>query len=360
MEFSTLWALAWIMISNIGIAKTSPCNATTGFHIQAGSEHPINCSVKLDQKDDATGVVINFNIDNQLLTSKIPILRIFFEIEKDQDHQCPENGPQVDTLMDVIVHTDNIQSSIWSYGCSAMEVEISKSIYMTRLTRGTNNTKSPKLKTYLVPTTSTIINARVSLAMKDIGIGLGESTNETLTTFFPLVFKYNHTEKDIGRVRVHTTRTDINITDVKSGCAIVTIQRLDRPFHYSESDITFKSLWQTMLGRSVIDVNVGHDPSSHSLYEDGFFIVILRKRNETICTHTRYDVSVDGVDDEKIFSNKFGFGKRHSFNPNETDVRIKVEITPIKNEPWFYRMITISMIIIIIVLLSLSLSLPIR
>ena len=83
MEFMAIFgALAWIMMSNIRIAKTSPCNSTTEFQIQAGSEHPINCSVKLDQKDDATGVVINFNIDNQLLTSKIPILTVFSKLKK--------------------------------------------------------------------------------------------------------------------------------------------------------------------------------------------------------------------------------------------------------------------------------------
>ena len=341
-------------MSNIGIAKASPCNSTTEFQIQAGSEHPINCSVKLDQKDDATGVVINFNIDNQLLTSKIPILTIFFEIEKDQDHQCPENGPQLDTfigVMDVIVHTGNIQSSVWSYGCSEKEVDVSKTIYMTRFPQDSKNTKSPKLKTYLVPTTSAIINVRVSLVMKNIGIALGESANETLTALFPLVFKYDHTENDTRRVRVHTTRTDLNIAEVKSGCAIVTIQRLDRPFHYSESDVTFKSLWQTMLGRSVIDVDVGHNEGSDtpSPYKNGFFIVILRKRNETMCNHTRYDVSVDGVDDEKIHSERSLFGTSHSLNANGSDVRIKVEIMRMKNAAWFYRTITILGIIIIIV-----------
>ena len=58
------------------------------------------------------------------------------------------------------------------------------------------------------------------------------------------------------------------LSEVIEGCSIVTIQSLHIPFNDNERDIAFNSWWQTMLGRSVIDVDVGPG----ALFEDGFFV----------------------------------------------------------------------------------------
>ena len=99
------------------------------------------------------------------------------------------------------------------------------------------------------------------------------------------------------RIRVHTTRIDSRpINEVQEGCSIVSIQNLDSPFKYHNLDFTFRSRWQTMLGRSVIDVDVGPD----STFESGFLVVIKRANTECYCNGTGYDLRIHGDNDYHI------------------------------------------------------------
>ena len=58
---------------------------------------------------------------------------------------------------------------------------------------------------------------------------------------------------DVGsrRIRVHTT------SEMEEGCSIVASQHLNCPVRIKETDVVYESLWQIMLKRSVIDVDVG-------------------------------------------------------------------------------------------------------
>ena len=74
---------------------------------------------------------------------------------------------------------------------------------------------------------------------------------------------------------------------------MVAVQRLRCPFNAEESDIVYRSKWQTMLGRAVIDVDVGGIHSSFGALTDdtvetkpfrhGFFVVALTKSNDNAC-----------------------------------------------------------------------------
>ena len=66
-----------------------------------------------------------------------------------------------------------------------------------------------------------------------------------------------HDKKENKRVRVHIRRSDTAVKDVTSGCIMVTIQSLTERINRIEDDKTSKNPWQTMLGQSIIDVNVG-------------------------------------------------------------------------------------------------------
>ena len=41
---------------------------------------------------------------------------------------------------------------------------------------------------------------------------------------------------------------------MKNGCSIVALQRLNRTINVKETDVTYESRWQTMLQKSVIDI----------------------------------------------------------------------------------------------------------
>ena len=94
------------------------------------------------------------------------------------------------------------------------------------------------------------------------------------------------TRSDIEDLRTQTKRLKgCSASVAYCSCSIVTIQDLHNPFNQEERDVVFKSAWQTMIGRAVLDVDVGPKQSTH---QDGFYIVILKKRNDNDCSVQKF------------------------------------------------------------------------
>ena len=119
-----------------------------------------------------------------------------------------------------------------------------------------------------------------------------------------LVFKYTVKENVAKRIRVHVTIDDIKdvkertkamrgcSTDItQCSCSIVSIQRLDDSYNANEKDVVHGSVWQTMIGRSVIDVVVGPETKR---FRNGFYIVIVKKKDNAFCRLMDYERSLDG------------------------------------------------------------------
>ena len=132
--------------------------------------------------------------------------------------------------------------------------------------------------------------------------------NENLLGFLDvnsnLAFKYSITGNVTKTVRVHVTRDDIDEikkrTEARKGCSsditqcscsIVSIQKLDTHYNDREQNAVHTSIWQTMIGRSVIDIDVGPDAKG---FKNGFYIVIIKMKNDEFCKSLDYDFMIDG------------------------------------------------------------------
>ena len=107
------------------------------------------------------------------------------------------------------------------------------------------------------PKTDKPVSVNLSAGLQDVSIKRGFPRNVTLSPLSPSVFKYIHDQKEIKRVRVHVKRAHNDVKKVTSGCSMVSVQTLDEPVNNLEDVETSKNPWQTMLGQSIIDVNVG-------------------------------------------------------------------------------------------------------
>ena len=305
-----------------GKVVTSICNLTSNFEFK-NEVTLFECEDSLSRSPTgSSSVEINLKIHQHLLQSKAPVLKTFIEIENSR-----KANRTCDTYMDVIVHTDNGHSSVWSYGKQEEGKVVSQQIYMPTVRKRENQQFNP-IKIVLFPTVDGKLKFNISVELKDISIKLEKPETVTLTPFSPVIFRFDHVSNEPERIRIHTTRADANIKHVKQGCAIVAIQRLDKPFHFKESDISFKSWFQTMMGRSVIDVDVGPKTG----LTDGFYIVILRKHNDTDCINISYHLSVVNSNDRMQptksdeHQNLFNCGTERDKND---DVKMKIHVTRI-------------------------------
>ena len=213
------------------------------------------------------------------------------------------------TLMTVVVHT-NEEPLVWFHREDEYANKgISRSLCIMdydaiRQRAQTKTSKSPSLN----KTISVVLNIaldvevhyKVEVKLKDINLHLSQKASRfRVAPDSPAVWRYDHRmavmkeDPSIDKSNVHEAmklhrhiRVHVESPN-KELCAMVAVQRLRCPFTSQESDVAFRSKWQTMLGRSVIDVDVGGIYSKFGNlttaemetkpFRHGFFVVALTK-----------------------------------------------------------------------------------
>ena len=93
------------------------------------------------------------------------------------------------------MHADEPGSArIWSHGPSERGKNISKTVYISKITDHDQEFK--ELRIVLMPTTKKIVRVNVSLDFKNIDIPFRKTEISNLTTYSPLVYRFNYTEKE--------------------------------------------------------------------------------------------------------------------------------------------------------------------
>ena len=214
MSVNSPYLLAFTLILQNVVAVPPSCDLKKDFHLNNDSRSFECNGISLDQSSDSAGVVINIKFDKTLPNSKIPVLKTIFKIDdlnNDQERFYGANN----TYMDVIMHTNDIHPSVWSHGSLEEGKQISKIIYVSKTRYDQFQSGFKHSKIFLVPTTAAIVKVNVSVTLEDINIPINESRNGTLMPRSPLVFRYTHLNNQTKRIRIHTTRTDSNVKEVK-------------------------------------------------------------------------------------------------------------------------------------------------
>jgi hypothetical protein len=133
-----------------------------------------------------------------------------------------------------------------------------------------------------------------------------------------------------------------------AGCSIVTIQPLDRDIHIEESNIAYGSRWQTMLNSSVHDIDVGSDDNGifPSSYVNGFYIVVILKKDSNFCTTQDWKLRKYGQDGSKSSSEEYKLSRNTSYLNEKT---IFVEITELENPTVYITLIVIGLYVTLLV-----------
>ena len=224
---------------------------------------------------------------------------------EEEEHSKPHK-----TLMTAVVHT-NEEPLVWFHHEDDRPKNISRSLCIMDYDaiRKQGNEKQVENKTISIVLNialDTEVSYKVWVQLKDISLPLDQKvTRLNVPPDSPAVWRYDH------RVAVMKEDPNINETNINDAmklhrhirvhvespntelCAMVAVQRLRCPFTAQESDIVFRSKWQTMLGRAVIDVDVGGIHSSFGALTDdtvetkpfrhGFFVVALTKSHDDRC-----------------------------------------------------------------------------
>ena len=219
-----------------------------------------------------------------------------------------------DSLIDIIAYT-NSKPVVWSHLRKEKGQNISRYIYLEASKSYTQQELNIPVTIVFKAVNKLTIRLNIRIEMKDIAIGLGETKTGYLSHGSPLVYRFNYPETT--NVRVHVTRNDVlslrkqaedgvECSDSQENCfySVASIQSLDVPFSEVESSVRFHSRWQDMIGRAVIDVNVG--PFSDNSFRNGFYVVIVKKDTTVNCKkenvhgmnekeeiHQKYNCSLD-------------------------------------------------------------------
>ena len=128
----------------------------------------------------------------------------------------------------------------------------------------------------------------------------------------PKAFRFHREYEEEKRIRIHITRNDIADQEKRTrnekgcssnlkycSCILVSVQKITdknegKEFNFKEKDIVYNSVWQTMIGRAVIDVDLGKDDNQ---YIHGFYLVMLKKP-KSFCQSKDFGISIDGDNDE--------------------------------------------------------------
>ena len=149
-------------------------------------------------------------------------------------------------------------------------------------------------------------------------LDLNKDTFTKLEGCEPIAFKFEQTHQKHKRIRIHITREDIltqvemtkNTTGCNSNldhcsCILVSAQKIpdkhnNEEINFHEKDVVYHSVWQTMIGRAVIDIDIA---SKSNMFKRGFILVLLKKP-KTFCQSKDFDISIDGEEDMNRAKNK--------------------------------------------------------
>ena len=127
---------------------------------------------------------------------------------------------------------------------------------------------------------------------KALSLDINKEISTELDGCQPKAFRFHHEYKEEKRIRIHITRNDIIVQEKRTrngkgcssnlkycSCILVSVQKINdknegKDFNFKEKDVVYNSVWQTMIGRAVIDVDVGKDDNQ---YIHGFYLVMLKK-----------------------------------------------------------------------------------
>ena len=233
------------------------------------------------------------------------------EAAKEEEESKPHK-----TLMTVVVHT-NEEPLVWFHRVDERSKSISRSLcimdYDAIRRRGGGKKENKEYKG-VNKTISIVLNIaanikvkyKVWVKLKDISLPINKKvTRLHVPPDSPAVWRYDHritmmeedpniNETNINEAMKHHRHIRVHVESPnKELCAMVAVQKLRCPFTAQESDVVFRSKWQTMLGRAVIDVDVGGIHSSFGALTDatvdtkpfrhGFFVVALTKSHDQDC-----------------------------------------------------------------------------
>ena len=255
--------------------------------------------------------VFKFKVNHTLLESKTPFLDITFDVDRETDYGINDTATKLTKKMflDIIVHTDSSGACNGSNDNIQMGTEEDNEKYHPSPHAVRNTLEFANFAVYIFPTTDNLVRVNVSVGLEDVRLMLGKPRSIKMTPISPSVFKYIYDKKEKKRVRVHVKRAHIAPKDVTSGCSVVSIQGLDEPISNLEDDKTSKNPWQTMLGQSIIDVNVGEFMTrSRKQRKNEFakgFLVVIRKINEKYCNTTETTESIEyTIDQNQTVNNR--------------------------------------------------------
>ena len=254
----------WVLDSVIGQIST---HCKSGLHndgMELAENGALTNCREMELLRNGSMEVLKFKVNQTWLKSKNPYLKIAFNVDTAKDFNVINdlarltkqiNIPITGSYMDIIVHTDPSRTLI--NDSVQQETYEGRKIYQQSTQVVRNSSGFANFAVYLFPTTDRPVRVNLSAGLKDASIKLGEPRNVTLSPLFPLVLKYIHDEKEMKRVRLHVKRSSHDVKNITSDCNMVSVQGLNEVVNNLEDDKTSKNPWQTMLGQSVIAVNVG-------------------------------------------------------------------------------------------------------
>ena len=248
------------------------CNFPDGQTIQDGG---ISCQMELNS-GNGYSKEIGLKFNPNLIIGRVPFITTTATLleEVGESHKT-------DSFLDIVAYTST-GPSLWSYTKDQNGLKLSRYLYILEPDHENTTTQGMPIRLQFSTTTNKRVAFDVSLDFKDVAITQNETSE--LTYGAPVIYKYVNSDNKNKRIRVHVTRSDIEDLRTQTkrlegcsasvaycSCSIVTIQDLDNPFNQEERDVIFKSAWQTMIGRAVLDVDVG---PKQTTYQNGFYIVI--------------------------------------------------------------------------------------
>ena len=148
---------------------------------------------------------------------------------------------------------------------------------------------------------------------KALSLDIYKETSAELNGCQPKAFRFHNEYKEEKRIRIHITRNDIVDQEKRTrngkgcssslkhcSCILVSVQKITdknegKEFNFKEKDVVYNSVWQTMIGRAVLDVDLGKD----NQYIHGFYLVMLKKP-KSFCQSKDFEISIDGDNDENL------------------------------------------------------------
>ena len=335
--------LGLVSVFNVILVHAEKCNFTSDQKISAEG---IYCRDELNERQGFSKE-LRLTFDSKLIFDKAPVITTTARLLSNADGSVAALS-----FLDVVALTP-AGPLLWSYTKDQNDTELAHYLYIPEPGDTKNVPNDIPIKLLLSTSTNKSVQFSVSLEFRSFLVNKSKDFN--LTYGSPIVYKYLNKGNVTKRIRVHVTSSDIaNLTEQTKrhkgcsacfshcSCSMVAIQDLNTPFHQDERDVVFKSVWQTMIGRAVLDVSVG---PSQAVYQDGFYVVILKKKDNSDCRLNDLDLTIDGEAEEKSTKQKITefFQNRNSICNDTEDLieqqrmhkeskQMNIEISEIDND----------------------------